>query len=83
VAENRALLKGEGNALCAACHDTNEHSHALQAGADTEFASVPDDWPTDGGSLACAGCHLPHASASKRLFVGGRETLCKACHRQE
>lgn len=80
----RKLLTRSGNGLCLDCHQQMHKFHR----------SVKDDWPratnvvvpegfplSSTGEFFCGGCHLPHGSDHKRLFIRPEEVLCRRCHR--
>jgi len=68
-----------GNALCLGCHKETHTRHRSSAILGT-LTRVPDDFPKEGGQLACAGCHTPHQSPNARLFRKPQDELCKICH---
>jgi predicted CXXCH cytochrome family protein len=75
--EERLVLKAEGNAVCADCHD---FADAAFLGAHRKIA------PT--GKAACTGCHDPHRSPNRRLLrpllhAPVKEGKCEACHRTD
>ena len=68
-----------GNALCLGCHKEvhARHRSSVVLGALTR---VPDDFPKEGGQLACTGCHTPHQSPHAKLFRQPQADLCRVCH---
>lgn len=72
-----------GNGLCATCHE-NPHKQHRSAVSNSRMVAVPPDFPVDGPpgnpEMACIGCHAPHQSAERRLFVKPQGQLCKTCH---
>lgn len=86
AAASRSLLARPGNQICLGCH---EEPHALHR-------FVKDDWPlannvkipegfpiSRAGEFGCGGCHLPHGSDNKRLWVRNEDVLCRACHKKK
>lgn len=73
--QNRLILKEEGNALCAQCH---EFTDAAFLAAHRKIA------PT--GKAPCVGCHDPHRSPNKAqlrsdLHAPVQAGACEKCHR--
>jgi predicted CXXCH cytochrome family protein len=72
-----------GNMLCATCHEDPHRQHR-SAESKGKLTQVPPDFPTDNSSgkleIACTGCHAPHQSPERRLFVKPQGQLCKTCH---
>ena len=75
----KQLLRA-GNALCLGCHKDTHMRHRSPEVTGT-MTSVPETFPLDNGSLACAGCHVPHQSGARRLLKGSGGELCTICHR--
>ncbi|HYN74478.1 MAG TPA: cytochrome c3 family protein [Candidatus Methanoperedens sp.] len=69
-----------GNALCLGCHESPHARHRSPEVRGT-MTKVPVSFPLDNGSLACAGCHTPHQSATRRLLKASEAGLCTICHR--
>ncbi|MHB8835768.1 MAG: cytochrome c3 family protein [Candidatus Methylomirabilia bacterium] len=72
------LLKdGARGATCRGCHPSPAGSHHL--------FSVADLQAKGGGSRAqssgCLYCHLPHASAQRRLLLAAKDGVCQGCHK--
>ncbi len=78
----KQLIK-PGNTLCATCHE-NPHRQHRSADAKGKLTKVPPDFPVDNSAgkpeMSCTGCHAPHQSAERRLFVKPQGQLCKTCH---
>lgn len=73
--EERLVLVGEGNALCAECH---EFGDATFLAAHRKIAPI--------GKAPCTGCHDPHRSRERRLLRAGlhapvKAGACEKCHR--
>jgi predicted CXXCH cytochrome family protein len=73
----------EGNTLCATCHESPHLQHRA-ADSKGKMTKVPPDFPTDNSTgkleITCTGCHAPHTSTERRLFVKPQGQLCKTCH---
>ncbi len=69
-----------GNSLCLGCHD-DPHPRHRSADVKGVLTTVPEDFPREKDQLACLGCHLPHASAERRLFRIPQGEMCKSCHK--
>jgi predicted CXXCH cytochrome family protein len=80
----RFLLTRFANDVCLSCHREPHQLHR----------STKDDWPLakdvtvpagfplgPRGELGCGGCHLPHGSDFKRLWIKPAEVLCARCHK--
>lgn len=83
-APNLRLLTRFGNNVCLSCHKELHKIHR----------SVKDDWPlakdvamperfpvSPTGEFGCGGCHLPHGSDHKRLWIRDPKVLCNRCHK--
>lgn len=75
--QERLVLKAEGGALCADCHDFAERSF---------LAAHKKIAPT--GKAGCTGCHDPHRSSTRHLLrallhAPVEEGKCEACHRTD
>jgi predicted CXXCH cytochrome family protein len=68
-----------GNALCLGCH-VQPHARHRSTAILGALTRVPEDFPREGGELACIGCHVPHQSPNARLFKKPQAELCKICH---
>lgn len=72
-----------GNLLCLTCHES-PHSQHRSAVSKGKLTTIPPDFPVDNTAgtleMACIGCHAPHQSAERRLFVKSQGQLCKTCH---
>ncbi len=72
--EERLVLNGEGNALCARCHDFEDY----------DFLKPHSGLPA--GRAQCLSCHDPHRSPLPTLLIEGRHRplmygRCDPCHR--
>jgi predicted CXXCH cytochrome family protein len=72
-----------GNQLCGSCHESPHKQHR-SADSKGKLTKIPPDFPIDNASgspeMSCTGCHAPHQSAERRLFVKPQGQLCKTCH---
>lgn len=70
------LREGGRGAVCSGCHRKPESAHHL--------FSIGDLQQRSGGSQAetrgCTHCHLPHASAERRLLRAKSDPVCRGCH---
>ena len=81
----KRLLLRRGNDVCQSCHKEPHtlHRSVKDPGHLAEKAVVPKDFPVSRtGELGCGGCHLPHGSDNKRLFIRDENVLCRACHKK-
>ena len=80
----KRLLTRSGNKVCQSCH---EEPHQLHRGVKDDWplakkVTIPEGFPVSrAGEFGCGGCHLPHGSDNKRLWVRNEKVLCRLCHK--
>jgi predicted CXXCH cytochrome family protein len=78
----KALLSRPGNQVCRGCHQELHRFHRTVGDAGRlKNAGIPQGFPVSRtGELGCGGCHLPHGSDNKRLWILNEKVLCTRCH---
>jgi predicted CXXCH cytochrome family protein len=80
----KPLLTRPGNEVCQSCHKEPHalHRSAKDIGRLGEKAVVPSGFPVSRtGELGCGGCHLPHGSDNRSLWIRNERVLCPRCHK--
>jgi predicted CXXCH cytochrome family protein len=62
---------------CLGCHPKVESAHHLISV--TELHEKPEG--SQAGVKGCTHCHLPHASAERRLLRARSDPVCMGCHK--
>jgi len=70
------LREGARGAVCRGCHPKLESAHHLFSSADLQEKSAG----SQAGAMGCTYCHVPHASAERRLLLARRSPACEGCH---
>jgi predicted CXXCH cytochrome family protein len=80
----KRLLTRSGNRVCQSCH---KEPHPIHRGVKDDWplaknVTIPKGFPVSrDGQFGCGGCHVPHGSNNKRLWIRNEQVLCRACHK--
>ena len=73
----RLLKDGARGAVCRGCHPSPAGAHHQFTAAELKAAGGG----SQGGGSGCLHCHLPHASAQRRLLLAPNDGVCQGCHK--
>ncbi len=81
VSKTGKLLVKPISEVCAGCHDKlGPKHHILDGKAASSYPKEKGPFPVANGQLVCTGCHNPHASNEKMLYVRPEGDICSSCH---